>query len=296
MISIAMLGAGRDPARYYLQQQAGCPLDYYAGRGETPGRWVGAGAQALGRTGPLGEVQGRELTVLLAGRHPDDDSELTKPVWRADPAGLLPAAPLLAAVAARATERGVTAEQLVDSRLAGQLAGLSAGSARAAAVASLTPTDAGRLARAAGLDPVQVWRAADGTDRYAAAQAKEGARVDVRRAGLDLTISPPKSVSVLYGVGSAETAAQVRAAHEAAVEQALAYLERYAAHGMRGHQGDGQRTERVPTDGLVAVAFEHRTSRADDPQLHTHLVVANLLHGTAGNGRRWTAGRCTGTR
>lgn len=114
----------------------------------------------------------------------------------------------------------------------------------------------------------------------------EGARIDIRRCGIDLVISPPKSVSVLYALADAATAAAVVAAHEKAVAEALAYLERNAGHGVRGHQGGGQRATRIGTDGLVAAAFAHRTSRADDPQLHTHLVVVNLLHGVDG---QWSA-------
>lgn len=281
-----MLGA-RDPARYYLQRQADCPADYYLGRGETPGRWCGSGAAELGLTGPLQEGHGRELTALLAGRHPDDDTELARPVLRTDPDGLLPSAPLVTAVSERAEALGVPVARLVaDRQLAERLQQLTQLPARAAAGRSLTPTVAAALATATRLDPVAVWRDADGSDRLTAARAKEGARVDMRRTGLDLTISPPKSVSVLYGLGSKETAGQVRAAHEAAVQQSVTYLERHASHGMRGHQGDGQRTARVPTEGLIAIGFEHRTSRADDPQLHTHLVVVNLLHGQDG---KWSA-------
>jgi conjugative relaxase-like TrwC/TraI family protein len=114
----------------------------------------------------------------------------------------------------------------------------------------------------------------------------DGARIDVRQCGLDLAISPPKSVSVLYALANPTTAASVVAAHEAAVGEALAYLERHAGHGLRGHQGDGKRATRIETNGLVAAAFTHHTSRADDPQLHTHLVVANLVHGTDG---KWSA-------
>jgi len=40
-------------------------------------------------------------------------------------------------------------------------------------------------------------------------------------------------------------------------------------------------------DGFVAAGFRHRTSRAADPQLHTHVAIANLVH-SAGDGR-WTA-------
>ena len=79
---------------------------------------------------------------------------------------------------------------------------------------------------------------------------------------------------------------QVRAGHQAAVAEALAYLESVAGHGLRGHQGDGQRADRIGTDGWIVAAFEHRTSRAGDPQLHTHLVVPNLLRGADG---RWSA-------
>jgi conjugative relaxase-like TrwC/TraI family protein len=114
----------------------------------------------------------------------------------------------------------------------------------------------------------------------------DGAKIDIRRCGLDLVVSAPKSVSVLHGLADPETATAVMAAHETAVQEALGYLERHAGHGTRGHQGDGQRANRIETTGLVAAAFIHTTSRADDPQLHTHLVVANLLHGVDG---KWSA-------
>src|SRR2546430_2483877 len=83
------------------------------------------------------------------------------------------------------------------------------------------------------------------------------------RAGLDATIRAPKGVPVLYGLAGPEVAAEVRAGHEAAVEVALDYLARHAGHGLRGHQGDGRRAARIGTDGLVAAAFTHRSSRAN---------------------------------
>jgi len=70
------------------------------------------------------------------------------------------------------------------------------------------------------------------------------------------------------------------------VGEALGYLQDRAGHGLRGHHGDGQRAARIDTDGWIVAAFEHRTSRAGDPQLHTHLVVPNLLRGTDGS---WSA-------
>jgi conjugative relaxase-like TrwC/TraI family protein len=101
-------------------------------------------------------------------------------------------------------------------------------------------------------------------------------------AGFDLTFRAPKSVSVLWGVADAATARQLGAAHDAAVEAALAYVEREACRARRGAGGAVQ----VRGSGFVAAAFRHRASRAGDPLLHTHVVAGNLTQGPDG---RWTA-------
>ena len=92
-------------------------------------------------------------------------------------------------------------------------------------------------------------------------------------AGFALTFSPPKSVSALWALAEQQTADQVLAAHEAAVSTALAFVDEHASFTRRGHNGVVQ----VDTDGLIAASFVHRTSRAADPQLHTHLLVANKV-------------------
>jgi conjugative relaxase-like TrwC/TraI family protein len=97
-------------------------------------------------------------------------------------------------------------------------------------------------------------------------------------AAFDLTFLPPKSVSVLFALGDEDVVAGVRAAHEAAVREAFGYFERTAPAVRRGRDG----TTVLPADGLVAAAFRHRSSRAGDPQLHTHVLVANL-----GGRARW---------
>jgi hypothetical protein len=63
---------------------------------------------------------------------------------------------------------------------------------------------------------------------------------------------------------------------------ALGYLEREAGEVRRGRDG----VDRLPGGGFVAAAFRHRTSRAGDPQLHTHVLVANMTRGADG---RWSA-------
>ena len=115
---------------------------------------------------------------------------------------------------------------------------------------------------------------------------EHGRPYDARRVGFDLTFSAPKSVSVLYGLASPEVAMQVALAHHAAVGQAKEVFERLAARAARGHQGEGQRARRIATSGLIGAAFDHDTSRLLDPQLHTHVVVANVVQGVDG---RWSA-------
>jgi conjugative relaxase-like TrwC/TraI family protein len=87
----------------------------------------------------------------------------------------------------------------------------------------------------------------------------------------DLTFSAPKSVSVVYGIGDRTVSPVVRAAHDAAVREALGYLERHATWTRRSANGG----HLLRGNGVTVAAFRHRTSRAGDPQLHTHAVVAN---------------------
>ncbi len=101
-------------------------------------------------------------------------------------------------------------------------------------------------------------------------------------AGFDLTFRAPKSVGVLFGIGEPEVVREIVQAHEAAVGEALGYLEREACVARRGHGG----AVFVRGRGFVAAAFRHRSSRAGDPLLHTHVVVASATQGPDG---RWTA-------
>jgi conjugative relaxase-like TrwC/TraI family protein len=99
-----------------------------------------------------------------------------------------------------------------------------------------------------------------------------------RLPGYDLTFSAPKGVSLLFALGDLAQMLEVRRAHDAAVAAALGYLEREAGDVRRGKDG----VTRLPGGGFVAAAFRHRTSRAGDPQLHTHVLVANMTRGADG--------------
>ena len=91
-------------------------------------------------------------------------------------------------------------------------------------------------------------------------------------AGFDLVFSVPKSVSLLHALGGEETRRAVNEAHVAAWQAALSYLEDEACVVRRGTGG----IHREHGEGFVAAAYQHRTSRAQDPHLHTHVIVANM--------------------
>jgi conjugative relaxase-like TrwC/TraI family protein len=97
----------------------------------------------------------------------------------------------------------------------------------------------------------------------------------------DVVLRPTKSVSILYGLGDLATGRAVLAAHHAGLAEAVAYLDGHLG-ARRGHGG----VQHVSGQGVLAVGFDHRTSREGDPLLHTHLVVANRVQGPDG---RWTA-------
>ncbi len=99
--------------------------------------------------------------------------------------------------------------------------------------------------------------------------------------GFDLTFSAPKSVSLLWALGGPVAALEVQAAHREAVGAALGYMQREACWTRRGAGG----SEFVQGSGYLAAAYRHRSSRNGDPQLHTHVLVANATQGPDG---RWT--------
>ncbi|ACL93939.1 conjugative relaxase [Caulobacter vibrioides] len=109
-----------------------------------------------------------------------------------------------------------------------------------------------------------------------------GARRDEgrqHRPGWDLTLSAPKSISIMALVAGDR---RLHAAHAAAVEAALAFTERHAG-GTRIR--DGERVAHVRTGALAMATFQHETSRAQDPQLHTHAVILNMTRDLEGTWR-----------
>lgn len=100
--------------------------------------------------------------------------------------------------------------------------------------------------------------------------------------GFDVTCSAPKSVPVLFAIGDDHVRSEVLAARDAAVEAALAWIE---DHAHCRHRVNRQ-IWTVDASGMIAAAFRQHTSRAHDPQVHTHLVIANRVMAPDG---RWLA-------
>lgn len=98
------------------------------------------------------------------------------------------------------------------------------------------------------------------------------------RPGWDITFSAPKSVSIM-----AQVAGDTRLfkAHRQAVEAALGHAQQYLA--FTRFRREGEKTGET-TGSLVVATFQHLTSRAHDPQLHTHAVIINA---TKGSDRTW---------
>jgi conjugative relaxase-like TrwC/TraI family protein len=97
----------------------------------------------------------------------------------------------------------------------------------------------------------------------------------------DLTFSAPKTVSLLASLGDSEQERAVIDAHESAVRATLALIEERTTT-RAGHNG----VHRLDIGGLAVLAVRHRTSRALDPQLHTHALVMARVQAQDG---RWRA-------
>ncbi len=104
--------------------------------------------------------------------------------------------------------------------------------------------------------------------------------------GYDVTVSPVKSVSLLWAFGDDDIKREVMAAHHAGVRAVLDHLQRHGAMTRTGTGGVRQ----LETAGLAAMVFDHRFSRERDPQLHAHIVVSAKVRTLDRDGRpQWLA-------
>ena len=222
--------------------------DYYSAKGESPGLWIGSGLVGVDGLEDRDIVTADQMKHLFGtGSHP-----LTR-------------APLGAAykVYDNSGVDGFNAE--VARRIA------AATDPEAKPPNDLFPRIRSEVARERFVaehdrEPASARELADALARYSRPR-------QTAVAGYDLTFSLVKSVSALWAVAPREVAEAMEAAHEAAVRDALAFIEREVLFTREGRNGARQ----VETRGLIATAFTHRDSRAGDPDLHTHVAVANKV-------------------
>jgi conjugative relaxase-like TrwC/TraI family protein len=263
VLAAAGLKAGQED--YWIRQIAASRCEYLSGHGESPGQWYGARAATLGLAGI---AQDQQCRAMFEGKDPITGEQVAQPKWVADPRSKLLAGPLAERLRALADERSIPV---------GELAGSQVLAAEVRAVLSRREVKAETIERVSrhvlGADPQEVYG-----DAYAEAAKHAGRRVDDRDACFDLCFSDVKSGSLFYAGADEATRREYVAARQEAIRGALGWLEQHAVGVRRGHGG----SEHLDGRGLLAIGYDHRTSREGDPQLHTHMLAQNLTEGPDG--------------
>jgi DNA primase catalytic core len=255
---------------------------YYAAKGEAPGQWVGSGMAGIDGLSAGNVVTAEQMQALFGSGHhplaqqrrdqlqgPDLSDKDYQTVTRLG----VPYKVYSGDVSAFRLE---VAQRIAEVNLS---RGTTGRAVREVAVS------VGERARIRSEVAVEFFGKEHGRDpadarEIAATIAKHSRPRTTAVAGYDLTFSPVKSVSTLWAIADPATAARIERAHQAAVKDALTFLEEHALFTRLGTNGVRQ----VNVKGLVATAFTHRDSRAGDPDLHTHVAVANKVQTDDG---RW---------
>jgi conjugative relaxase-like TrwC/TraI family protein len=273
--------------------------DYYSAKGETPGVWIGRGLAALSKpvsrdaSDPLvaqywgvehgSQVSEDQMKALFGeGLHPNAD-QITRHLT-----GL--GVGKVGALAAARLGRPFPISSK-DNRFSTRVRQAYRDYNIAAAAdpkAGLDPELRARIRTAVGKELfAETYSRPPADDRELSGFiARQSRAATTAVAGYDLTFTPVKSVSALWAVAPAPIARTLEDCHHQAVAETLAFLEDNAAFSRMGAHGVAQ----VNTTGLIAAAFDHRDSRAGDPNLHTHLVVSNKVQVIGADGiPRWLA-------
>lgn len=258
--------------------------DYYSAEGESPGRWRGKGMGSLGSVGAGSVVTEDQMKALFGeGLHPEADAVRQQVIAREIAAG---------ATEKQALKRGVKA-----SKLGATFGGFSSTPSDfivkvtrayrefnkergASRDAQIPDEDRAAIRTRIGRETFEAeFGRAPIDGRELAAHIARSSRPPRRAvAGYDVTFSPVKSVSALWALAPRDVAEQVEAAHQAAVEDAMDWVESTVSYTRRGKAGVRQ----VDIKGLLMAQFTHRDSRAGDPDLHTHVAVSNKVEAMDG--------------
>ncbi|WP_459963174.1 MobF family relaxase, partial [Mycobacterium avium] len=273
--------------------------DYYSTKGESPGVWMGKGLAALGQpvsrdpTDPIvadlwgvahgSQVSEDQMKALFGeGLHPNAD-QITRHLTGL---GLGHTAAISAARLGRPFATNDKDSQFITRlRQAYRDYNTAIG---AGEHDSITPDVRAHIRTALGREMfTETYARPPADDRELSGFIARNSRAATTAvAGYDLTFTPVKSVSALWAIAPAPIAATIEECHHQAVADTLQFLEEHAAFSRMGAHGVAQ----VNTTGLIAAAFDHRDSRACDPNLHTHLVISNKVQAIGADGiPRWLA-------
>jgi conjugative relaxase-like TrwC/TraI family protein len=251
---------------------------YYTERGESPGLWIGSGMDGIDGLAAGDPVTAEQMRALFGcGLHPL--AELRQQQLEGPDLTLRD----FQNVARLGVPFKIVDNDLIPFRLevATRIAALNTAIGWPAD-ASIAAADRARVRTQVAREffTAEHGREPANAQELAGQIAKDSRPRTQTVAGYDLTFSPVKSVSALWAVADPAVAAVIERAHQAAVKDALAFIEKHALFSRTGPQGIRQ----VNVRGLVAAAFTHRDSRAGDPDLHTHVAVANKVQTLDG---RW---------
>ncbi|WP_204806028.1 MobF family relaxase [Mycobacterium riyadhense] len=273
--------------------------DYYSTKGESPGVWMGHGLAALGRpvsrdpSDPVvadlwgvadgSQVSEDQMKALFGeGLHPNAD-RITKHLTGCGlgQSGALAAARLGRPFAINNSETQFVTRLRQAYRDYNSTVGTDEHASIAADIRARIRTALGREMFA------ENYARPPADDRELSGFIARSSRAATTAvAGYDLTFTPVKSVSALWAIAPIPIARTIEECHHQAVAETLQFLEEQAAFSRMGTHGVAQ----VNTTGLIAAAFDHRDSRAGDPNLHTHLVISNKVQAIGADGiPRWLA-------
>lgn len=273
--------------------------DYYSTKGESPGVWMGRGLAALGRpvsrdpSDPIvadlwgvpegSQVSEDQMKALFGeGLHPNAD-RITKHLTGL---GLGRTGAIAAARLGRPFATSNKENQFI-TRLRQAYRDYNA-TVDADEHASIADDVRARIRTALGREMfTETYARPPADDRELSGFIARNSRAATTAvAGYDLTFTPVKSVSALWAIAPAPIARAIEECHHQAVAETLQFLEEQVAFARMGARGVAQ----VDTTGLIAAAFDHRDSRAGDPNLHTHLVISNKVQAIGADGiPRWLA-------
>ena len=258
--------------------ESGHGQGYYADSADVPGKWRGRGSGAdgfdLGTT-----VEAEAFRRVLLGQDPYSGERLVSAAGSAgrargyahglskaetDPSEILTTAEVAETAGVDVSYVRRLAAKTAEIRLAQSAAN------RSGEIGPETPTSFLDAAK----DVQGRWVVTrEEAERFAAGRNEPQVVL-----GYDITWSVPKSVSALYAQGTDKDRAVIDEALESAVTAGMDYLERDGFHVRR----NGAR-ERA--DQMVAASYRHYTNRALEPQLHEHVVVANMARNSLGETR-----------